>query len=627
VKIVVCIKQVPDSAALHIDSVTHTLRRSGAPAIVNPFDLPAIEEGLRLREQVGGTLTVLTMGPPQAESALRETLARGADAAVLLSDASFAGSDTWATSLVLAAAIRKLGGADAILCGRQATDGDTAQVGPAVAAQLGLPLLAWVGEILSADAAGITVQRMLDDGLETLRTAYPCVLTIGRQMHPVRLACLSRHLEAQRIPIVRWGAADLGLPPSTVGLPGSPTRVVRLFAPERTHTCEMLTGPHDEVVKQLWQCIQTALDGLPETAAGRSVGSVGSVGSSGSEAPAPEALAVPSPANLEGAVWVIAERAPGALRESTFELLGAGRQLADRLAVPLAAVLLAADEQADGQIQSLWRQGADGVLVARDERFEPFQDQIHAAALAQIARRHRPSVILFAATAVGRILAARVAVELKTGLTADCTGLAIDPETGNLVQTRPAFGGNMLASIITPGHRPQMATVRPKVMQTLAPDPARRGWVERVSLAELHSGGTERLAFAGDATGGASLADAAVIVAGGRGIGSADGFDRLRQLARRLGGEVGASRAAVDAGWMPLAAQVGQTGRTVRPRLYIACGISGQIQHLAGMSEAGCIIAINTDPEAPIFGVAHFGIVGDWREIILEKQLSVIGEP
>jgi electron transfer flavoprotein alpha subunit len=369
------------------------------------------------------------------------------------------------------------------------------------------------------------------------------------------------------------------------------------------------------------------LAGLPETAAGRSVGSVGSVGSSGSEAPAPEALAVPSPANLEGAVWVIAERAPGALRESTFELLGAGRQLADRLAVPLAAVLLAADEQADGQIQSLWRQGADGVLVARDERFEPFQDQIHAAALAQIARRHRPSVILFAATAVGRILAARVAVELKTGLTADCTGLAIDPETGNLVQTRPAFGGNMLASIITPGHRPQMATVRPKVMQTLAPDPARRGWVERVSLAELHSGGTERLAFAGDATGGASLADAAVIVAGGRGIGSADGFDRLRQLARRLGGEVGASRAAVDAGWMPLAAQVGQTGRTVRPRLYIACGISGQIQHLAGMSEAGCIIAINTDPEAPIFGVAHFGIVGDWREIILEKQLSVIGEP
>ncbi len=618
-KIVVCIKQVPDSAALHIDPVTHTLRRSGAPAIVNPFDLPAIEEGLRLREQVGGTLTVLTMGPPQAESALRETLARGADAAVLLSDAAFAGSDTWATSLVLAAAIRKLGGADAILCGRQATDGDTAQVGPALAAQLGLPLLAWVGEILAADAAGITVQRMLDDGLETLRAPFPCVLTIGRQMHPVRLARLSRHLEAQRLPIVRWSAADLGLPPSDVGLQGSPTRVVRLFAPERTHTCELLTGPHDAIIKRLRQCIQTAVEGLPETAAGRAAGSVGSVGSVGSirsEVPSPEALAVPSPANLDGAVWVIAERGPGALRESTFELLGAGRQLADCLSVPLAAVLLAADEQAAGHIQSLWRQGADGALIARDERFEPFQDQIHAAALAQMARRHRPAVILFGATAVGRVLAARVAVELKTGLTADCTGLAIDPETSNLVQTRPAFGGNMLASIITPHHRPQLATVRPKVMQALEPDPARRGWLSEVPLDDLPAGGTERLAFDADAAGGASLADAAVIVAGGRGVGSAAGFDLLRQLARRLGGEVGASRAAVDAGWMPLAAQVGQTGRTVRPRLYIACGISGQIQHRAGMSEAGCIIAINTDPEAPIFGVAHLGIVGDWREIL-----------
>ncbi len=602
-KLVVCIKQVPDSTALRIDPATHTLRRAGAPAIVNPFDLPAIEEALRLRDQTGGTVTVVTMGPPQAEAALRETLARGADEAVLLCDPAFAGSDTWATSLVLAAAIRRLGGVDAIFCGRQATDGDTAQVGPALAAQLDLPLLAWVGEAPVADAAGITVQRRLDDGTETLRAERPCVLTIGRQIHPVRLASLDRHLAAQHLPIVHWTAGDLGLGPDTVGLKGSPTRVVRLFAPERKQTCEWLAGSPESIARQINQRIRQTLGGANRW----------------KPPPAEAATAaapIASPDSLTGSVWVVAELTGGRLDTSTFELLGKGRQLASDLNAPLAAILLTPDSTPPVLLQALWSQGADGVVWLRDPRFAPFQDRMHAAALTQAAERFQPSIMLFAATAIGRMLAPQVAVALKTGLTADCTGLDIDPETRNLIQTRPAFGGNLLASIVTPRHRPQLATVRPRVMEALKPETGRRGWVQRLRIDTLPVGGTTRLAFAAEASDGPSLADAAVIVAGGRGMGSAEGFERLRRLAGRLGGQVGASRAAVDAGWMPLSAQVGQTGRTVRPRVYLACGISGQIQHLAGMASADCVIAINRDRDAPIFSVAHLGVVGDWRTIL-----------
>ena len=613
-KIVICIKQVPDAATLSLDPVTHTLRRSGAPAIVNSFDLPAIEEGLRLRDETGGNLTVLTMGPPAAEAALRETLARGADKAVLLCDTAFAGSDTWATSLVLAAAIRKLGDADLLLFGRQASDGDTAQVGPAVAAQLDLPLLAWTTEIVATDATGITVRRLLNDGVETLRASFPCVVTIGRQIHPVRFATLANHLTAQRQPIIRWQATDLGLAAAEVGLKGSPTRVVSLLAPEHARACEKLTGSTEMIAQRLRQRIEACLADKPHATPPCPLCET---------ALAPRLAEAPPPSHLTGAVWIVAEQKRGRPSGTTAELLGAGRDLADALAVPLVAVLLTATATEE-TLHSLWQQGADGVILACDGAFEPFQDEIYTAALTQLAQRHRPSVILLAATERGRILAPRVAVALKTGLTADCTALAIDAATGNLLQTRPTFGGNLLATIVTPHHRPQLATVRPKVMTARPLDPARRGWVVREDFDGALVGGTERLAFVADTAADARLADATVIVAGGRGIGSAAGFETLRRLAERLGGAVGASRAAVDAGWMPLSAQVGQTGRTVRPKLYIACGISGQIQHLAGMADAECIIAINTDPEAPIFSVAHLGIVGDWREIIvaLESELG-----
>ncbi len=231
-------------------------------------------------------------------------------------------------------------------------------------------------------------------------------------------------------------------------------------------------------------------------------------------------------------------------------------------------------------------------------------------------REHKPEVFLLGASARGRDLAGSVATLLYTGLTADCTGLEIDPETRLLRQTRPAFGGNIMATILTPNHRPQMATVRHRVFEMPRPDPARQGQIVpvQVRLAEEEIA-TKVIDFLLEGE-DVNLADARVIVAGGRGVGGPDGFKPLRELAQVLGGAVGASRAAVDAGWIPYVHQVGQTGRTVRPDLYIACGISGAIQHRAGMSTSRVIVAINKDPEAPIFDLATYGLVGDLFEIV-----------
>ena len=324
----------------------------------------------------------------------------------------------------------------------------------------------------------------------------------------------------------------------------------------------------------------------------------------------------------DGEVWVFAEQTGGRVAAVTYELLGEGRKLADALGVRLAAVLLGSGTEA--MAQALGERGADRVYVADRPELAVFQDERYAAVIADAVRREKPQILLCGATAIGRSVASRIAVGLGTGLTADCTALAIDPETRHLLQTRPAFGGNILATIETPDHRPQMATVRPKVMREAPATPGRafetvpllNGAEEGVVEAILRAR-TERLGFeASTGDGGVNLAGADIIVAGGRGMQKAENFALLRELAEVLGGAVGASRAAVDAGWIPYAHQVGQTGRTVCPKIYFACGISGQIQHLAGMSSSDIVVAINRDPAAPIFQHAAYGLVGDALEIV-----------
>jgi electron transfer flavoprotein alpha subunit len=314
-------------------------------------------------------------------------------------------------------------------------------------------------------------------------------------------------------------------------------------------------------------------------------------------------------------VWVFAEQHDGAIQSITHELLGEGRKLADNLKMKLVAVLLGHNVRE--QAQALIQRGADRVLVMDHPGLAYYQDEIYAAALTGLVRKHLPNVILCGASTMGRSLVSRVAVAVRAGLTADCTGLAIDAETGNLLQTRPAFGGNIMATIITPSSRPQMATVRHKVMKEAVVDPARKGEVllEAVAEAALQSK-AKRVRFVREQESTVSLAEANIIVSGGRGLQKPENFALLRELAEVLGGGVGASRAAVDSNWIAYSHQVGQTGKTVCPKIYFAVGISGQIQHLAGMSSSDVIVAINKDADAPIFKVATFGIVGDLFTIV-----------
>ncbi len=314
-------------------------------------------------------------------------------------------------------------------------------------------------------------------------------------------------------------------------------------------------------------------------------------------------------------VWIFAEQKDGKIQSITYELLGEGRKLADQLGMKLCAVLLG--HQVGDRSAELVQRGADLVYLVDRPELAYFRDEPYATVLVDLILRYKPAVMLCGATTIGRSLVSRVAVPVMAGLTADCTGLAIDPETGNLLQTRPAFGGNIMATIITPNHRPQMATVRHKVMKEAVVNPERTGetLVQEIA-AELLKSRARRVKFVSETETTTNIAEANIIVSGGRGLQAPENFSYVRELAEALGAGVGSSRAAVDAGWIPYSHQVGQTGKTVCPKIYIACGISGQIQHLAGMSSSDIIVAINKDPDAPIFKMATYGLVGDLFKIL-----------
>lgn len=319
--------------------------------------------------------------------------------------------------------------------------------------------------------------------------------------------------------------------------------------------------------------------------------------------------------SLYKGVWIFAEQREGKLANVTLELLGQGRKLADELKEPLVAVILG--KGIEPLTKKLIAHGADKVFLADAPELESFLEDSYTQVIVDLVKQEQPNIILYGATAIGRSLAPKVAARLETGLTADCTGLEVDVAEKNLLQTRPAFGGNLMATILCPNHRPQMATVRPKVFKPLTEDPARTGEVVAVDLAatkwDIRSKVLEVVKETGYIV---NLEEANIIVSGGRGLCDPKNFAMVEELAKVLGGAVGASRAAVDAGWVPYAHQVGQTGKTVGPKIYFACGIHGAIQHMAGMSSADVIIAINKNPDAPIFKIATYGIVGDVREVL-----------
>ena len=314
-------------------------------------------------------------------------------------------------------------------------------------------------------------------------------------------------------------------------------------------------------------------------------------------------------------VWVFCEQKKSKVQSIAYELLGKGRELADKLGVKLCGVILG--ENMDKACTEVIERGADKVYLVDTPHLKAYQDDPYTKVLIELVKKHKPEIVLCGATTIGRSLISRVAVETRAGLTADCTGLDIDEKEKLLLQTRPAFGGNIMATIITPNTRPQMATVRHKVMTEAEPVSGRKGEIIKESFSgETYSTRTKLLDIVEEIEENVNLAEADIIVSGGRGVGAKENFDIIRELALSLNAAVGASRSAVDADWIPYSHQVGQTGKTVCPKVYIACGISGQIQHLIGMKSSDVIIAINKDPDAPIFTVADYGIVDDLFKVV-----------
>jgi electron transfer flavoprotein alpha subunit len=321
---------------------------------------------------------------------------------------------------------------------------------------------------------------------------------------------------------------------------------------------------------------------------------------------------------MSNAVWTLAEQFDGKLKEVSYELLARGRDLADKLKVPLVSVLIG-DGCSDDELQKLIAHGADEVFYVADPLLKDFVCETYENVLEDLIKKRSPSIMLAAATSTCRTLMPYTAVKVHTGLTADCTGLDIEEGTNNLLQTRPAIGGNIMATIKTPDHRPQMATVRPKSTKQLAADTKRTGKIEKVPLDKSCVDSRVKVTGVKKPEGAfVNLEEADFIVSGGKGVKKVDNWPLIEGLAEAVGGEVGASRDVIDRGWVAYPHQVGLSGKTVSPKVYMAIGISGAIQHLAGIKTSESIIAINNNPDANIFGVADLCIVGDLFQVVPE---------
>jgi electron transfer flavoprotein alpha subunit len=620
--IVVCVKHVPDATDIRFDPITLNLIREGVPSIVNPFCLNALEEAIRLKEKHGGTITAVSMGPLQAQEGLREALAMGVDRAVMVSDREMAGADTLATSYTLWKAIGKIGEADpfdVILSGKVALDGETGQVPPGLAVRFSIPVISNVTKIENVDpnSRTIVVKHRFDDGIETVKAKLPAVLTITEEANKPRKFTIEGMLKAKKAKIELWDKSAIGADPNLLGLKGSPTIVKKVFPPPGRKQGQIFDGIADPRAAAEW-LVQKVIE----------VNALGAPPPKPLEAEVqtPEQKAASNPNAKYGEVWVWVEHFHGTPAKVSWELLGEGKRLARIYGTKLSALVIG--NKASHIAKEAFVYGADRVYVIENEALEDYRTQPYAIAMAQAVRKYKPEALLIGGTIRGRDLAGSAATLLETGLIADCTALDIDVETGTFMGTRPDYGGNLMSTIICPKNRPTMASVRPRVMKTLPPSHEWEGETIKVDVnLKPEDLNTEVMEFVPIEKVGIRLEDAQVIVSGGRGLGSAKNFYLVEELASVLRAQVGASRAAVRAGWIGYEHQVGQTGFTVRPRLYVAVGISGAIQHIVGIMNGDYIIAINRDPEASIFKMADFGIVGDLFKVVpaLIDELKNVG--
>jgi electron transfer flavoprotein alpha subunit len=583
-KIVCLVKQVPRGDSIEFDQETKSLKREGVPLELNRFDAYAVAHAARLRDAHGGEVVAMTMGPPQAEEALRLTLALGADRCIHLSDRVFAVADTIGTSRTLSMAIAKEG-ADLVLCGRKTLDSETSQVPPEVAAFLDWPHATNVTS-LEGTASGVRARRLGDQGEELYELSLPAVCSVALPPEGVELDVAPAEGDSR---IAVWTAAELvaDVRPGDkrFGQPGSPTRVlaVRDVTPERARAT--FKDPAEAAAR-----VRALLAERPRSA---------------SAWEKPERLGEKPGRSYD--CWSVVELVEGRPARVSLELLAKGRELAGKLGGRNVALVLGHDVgEAPAEAA---RYGAEDVVVVADERLREYSAELWADALRQVLERERPHVLLIPATARGRDYGPRAAGALELGMTGDCVDLGID-RAGRLIQFKPAYGGNIV-SVIMGATTPQLATVRPRMFEPLAPRDGAEAETRSFALDALPEPRARMIEQDG-AEGAFELDEADAVLAVGRGVGGRDAVDQLRELAARLGAAFGGDRGACAAGLVPPARQIGLLGRAVAPRLYLAVETAGDFEHLTGSVKASVIVVVKAS-DAPVTGTADVALVGDWR--------------
>ncbi|MFZ1887185.1 MAG: FAD-binding protein [Candidatus Binataceae bacterium] len=593
-KIAVCIKQIPLIEDANFDAETKTIKRDG-PAVISAFDLRAIALAVELKARHGADTTVITMGPAQARGALIDALAMGLDRAVHLEDRAFAGSDTLATARALATWLARES-FDLLLLGKYSLDAETGQVGPEIAELIAAAQITGVRKV-EIDGKIIRAERESDEGYDEIEARMPAVLTCAERVaQPIRMKPGAQD-EAKSKPILTVRAGELSGDPAAFGFAGSPTCVqsVRIQPPPKTE-CKMIDASD------------------PERAAAAVIDALDAVGALQPRRHTRRAVSAAIRPSVRGRdLWVACETdLEDRVTRGSLELLSEADALARRLGGAVIALGYPASFAKHAAIAASY--GADRVLVLGNPGLDGYSPARLAEAVAQLVRERSPWGLLLPASERGRDWGPRLAARLGLGLTGDAIGIEIDADD-RMVALKPAFGGNVVAPILSKTY-PQMATVRSGVLELAEPQAEKRAPVEvvqpEIAAAFIRLVASHSLLDPSIEP----LEGAEVVVGVGTGIGGPDGVAQATALARVLHGSLCATRRVTDAGWVPRQLQVGLTGKSIDPRLYFAIGLRGQPNHTVGIKRAGCVVAINNDPEAAIFERANLGLVADWTAIL-----------
>ncbi|PKB72939.1 MAG: hypothetical protein BZY75_04535 [SAR202 cluster bacterium Io17-Chloro-G7] len=598
-KIAVCVKYVPVVSRIQFDYEQKTIIRDGVPSEINPFDLLGLVRAVELKSAPDDQVVVISMGPPNAKEGLTQCLALGADRAVLISDRALAGSDTLATARALALALGREE-PDLIICGRNSADAETGQVGPEIAELMSIPHVGQVRKLdLEAENKAFLAERVTDEGYQVIRCPLPALACVTEGVAAETYPGRDELAQAEKMPVEELNCAQLSSDPSQFGAEGSPTYVqdIRLVEPDRLGMIIEADSPTASAA-QIADLLKSRLlelsdgEGTPTTAANANTR---------------------YPDSRNRSIWVVAETFQGGLRRVTLEMLGKARELTATTKSEVAAVLLGKPDEE--LIAELAAQGADRVLTLDNTSIGPVYCVTVAHALAQAIQDSQPYAVLFASTADGRDLASRIAARLSLGLTGDAIDLEIDDE-GRLVQLKPALGGNVLAPILSKTV-PNMVTMRPGLLTPTDPEPNAKALVEALGIAGEASDDIqlveERLE---EDPGGIALSQAPVVLGVGMGIGGVENLPTMYSMASAIGASIATTRNTVHSGWLAHQIQVGISGRTIAPKVYLAVGIRGAFNHTVGIQKAGVIIAINKNRRAAIFKAADYGIIGDWEEYL-----------